>query len=136
MCGMRRRAHHFTSHHVTSHHVVMGRSSLPPAITTTTFWQLHAAVHVCIVHFDLHDEHQAQGCGRLLAFHASYYHLITDCLSPNWHGLQDLNVWLPNLFGAVIGVLQLTLRAVYGARPTAPVTGALRSNLGDPELHR
>ncbi|GIL83776.1 hypothetical protein Vretimale_10571 [Volvox reticuliferus] len=31
--------------------------------------------------------------------------------------LRDINLWLPNLFGAVIGVVQLILRAVYGAVP-------------------
>ncbi|EFJ50800.1 hypothetical protein VOLCADRAFT_88688 [Volvox carteri f. nagariensis] len=33
--------------------------------------------------------------------------------------LKDVNLWLPNLFGAVIGVVQLVLRAVYGAAPDA-----------------
>ncbi|GLI64298.1 hypothetical protein VaNZ11_007521 [Volvox africanus] len=31
--------------------------------------------------------------------------------------LRDINLWLPNLFGAVIGVIQLILRGVYGAVP-------------------
>ncbi|GLC60826.1 hypothetical protein PLESTB_001680300 [Pleodorina starrii] len=31
--------------------------------------------------------------------------------------LKDVNLWLPNLFGAVIGVVQLILRAIYGAVP-------------------
>ncbi|GLC34330.1 hypothetical protein PLESTB_000741500 [Pleodorina starrii] len=30
----------------------------------------------------------------------------------------DINLWLPNLFGSVIGALQLVLRFVYGVLPT------------------
>jgi hypothetical protein len=33
---------------------------------------------------------------------------------------QDLNIWLPNLFGAVMGTVELTLRLVYGAKPEPP----------------
>ncbi|EFJ47168.1 hypothetical protein VOLCADRAFT_121013 [Volvox carteri f. nagariensis] len=30
--------------------------------------------------------------------------------------VKDINLWLPNMFGAVIGAVQLILRLVYGAR--------------------
>ncbi|KAG2434714.1 hypothetical protein HXX76_007604 [Chlamydomonas incerta] len=32
--------------------------------------------------------------------------------------VMDINLWLPNLFGSVIGVIQLLLRLMYGAKPT------------------
>lgn len=40
--------------------------------------------------------------------------------------VADINLWLPNMFGAVIGVVQLGLRFKYGARPTGalPLNGA------------
>jgi hypothetical protein len=36
---------------------------------------------------------------------------------------QDINIWLPNLFGTVLGVVQLGLRYAYGARPSAGDAG-------------
>ncbi len=37
--------------------------------------------------------------------------------------MQDINLWLPNLFGSIIGVVQLLLRLLYGAKPTAAAGG-------------
>ncbi|KAG2491922.1 hypothetical protein HYH03_009657 [Edaphochlamys debaryana] len=36
----------------------------------------------------------------------------------------DINLWLPNLFGSVIGLLQLALRLGYGARPASGAADA------------
>ncbi|KAG2442223.1 hypothetical protein HYH02_009707 [Chlamydomonas schloesseri] len=33
--------------------------------------------------------------------------------------VMDINLWLPNVFGSIIGVVQLLLRLMYGAKPTA-----------------
>ncbi|KXZ54730.1 hypothetical protein GPECTOR_4g799 [Gonium pectorale] len=38
--------------------------------------------------------------------------------------VQDVNIWLPNGFGTIIGVVQLGLRFAYGARPTAEAPSA------------
>lgn len=43
----------------------------------------------------------------------SLLHVYSCCLLSC---TQDVHLWLPNLFGAVIGVIQLGLRVVYGAR--------------------
>lgn len=50
---------------------------------------------------------------------------------------QDINVWLPNLFGAIIGVLQVGLRLRYGARsePKLPSTHQY-PELGTPDRRR
>ncbi|PNW81052.1 hypothetical protein CHLRE_07g340700v5 [Chlamydomonas reinhardtii] len=37
--------------------------------------------------------------------------------------IMDINLWLPNLFGSIVGVIQLLLRLVYGAKPTAAAAG-------------
>lgn len=49
--------------------------------------------------------------------------LITATACTGSWRVQDINLWLPNLFGSIVGVIQLLLRLVYGAKPTAAAAG-------------